>query len=348
MQPKVSIVIPVYNCENYIRTCMESITNQTYRNIEVIIINDGSKDKTKDIINSFISKDSRIIYIEQENSGPSMARNNGIDKATGEYLIFIDSDDTVEENYVEILLKSILDEKNDIVCCGYSDISIYGNVNCSDFIYDTNNIKKQDFLYKVCQGTGGVLWSKIFKKEIIDNYNVRMNKDIFMCEDLIFVLQYGSYCNNFSYIDEYLYNYNRLNVNSISSNISKEYLYNYIDVCKHIESILLDNNLKKEEVSKIISNRVQSIVTTIIDSEIKNINKKGIKEIFNDINDIISEEYINLYKTSFKADSKLSKPYVFLIKNNKIYECILYRYILSLLRNFKQTIKLNKKVQMEN
>lgn len=347
MQPKVSIIIPAYNCDKYIGKCIESVKNQTYENIEIVIINDGSTDKTKEVISSYISKDSRIIYIEQKNSGPSTARNNGIDKSTGDYIVFIDSDDTVAINYVDRLLKVMLSEKNDITCCGYRDISIYGNIDCSDFIYETNDIKKQDFLYKVCQGTGGVLWSKIFKKEIINKNNIRMNKDIFMCEDLIFVLQYGSYCNNFGYVDEYLYNYNRLNDYSISSNISKTYLHNYIEVCKDIEKLLLVNSFEKEVVDGIIANRIQSAITTIIDSEVKSINSKGFRKVCNNIKNIISEEYIELYKSSFKTDNKLNKPYILFIKNNKIYSCIAYSFILNLLRNFKQSIKLNKKVQME-
>lgn len=339
MQPKVSVIIPAYNCEKYISKCIESIINQTYQNIEILIINDGSKDKTKDVINSFVNKDKRIAYIEQENSGPSVARNNGIDKAKGDYLIFIDSDDTVSENYVENLLNNILIKKSDIVCCGYIDISIYGEFKYSDFIDDTNNIKKEDFLYKVCQGTGGVLWSKIFKKEIIDKYNIRMKKDIYMCEDLIFVLQYGSYCKSFTYLDEYLYYYNRLNTNSITSNISKEYLYNYIEVCKHIEILLLNNNFEKDIVDKIISDRVQSVVITIIDSEVKNIKIKRLKETYTNIKNLIFENYIQLHKFRFKANSKFTQPYILFIKNNTIYCCIAYSYLLSLLRKIKQLIR---------
>ena len=83
----ISIIIPAYNCDKYIGKCIESVKNQTYENIEIVIINDGSTDKTKEVISSYISKDSRIIYIEQKNSGPSIARNNGIDKSTGIVLI---------------------------------------------------------------------------------------------------------------------------------------------------------------------------------------------------------------------------------------------------------------------
>lgn len=337
MQPKVSVIVPAYNCEKYIGKCIESICNQTYSNIEILIINDGSKDNTKDVINSFVNKDNRIVYIEQKNSGPSAARNAGLDNASGEYVMFVDSDDTVSEYYVKSLLDGILIEKSDLVCCGYIDISIYGQLKYSDFTSSSDNIRKENILTKVCKGTGGVLWCKIFRKDIIDLYNIRMNKDIYMCEDLIFVLQYVSYCENFKYLDEYLYYYNRLNTNSISSNISKSYLRNYIDVCKHIETILLNNNLGKNKVDTIISDRVQSVTITIIDSEVRK--KQKLKETYKNIKGILSEEYIRLYKSTFKTNNRILKPYISFIKNNKIYCSIVYSYMLSLLRNIKRIIK---------
>ena len=337
MQPKVSVIIPAYNCERFIGKCIESVCNQTYQNIEILIINDGSKDNTKNIINSFVNKDYRIVYIEQKNSGPSTARNTGLDNANGEYVIFVDSDDTISENYVEYLLNSILIEKCDLVCCGYIDISTYGQLKYSDFIDNSNCVKKESVLTNVCKGTGGVLWGKIFKKDIIDLHNIRMNKDIYMCEDLIFVLQYVSHCKSFKYLNEFLYHYNRLNTNSISSNISKGYLHNYIEVCKHIELILLSNDIEKDCVEQIISDRIQGIVITIIDSEVRRSRK--LKETYTNIKDLLSDKYIQLYKTTFKANNKLSKPYILFIKNNKIYCCITYSYMLSLVRKIKHCIK---------
>lgn len=344
MQSKVSIIIPVYNCEKYIGKCIESILKQSYKNIEIIIVNDGSKDKTSEVINLFSANDNRVIYIEQQNSGPSVARNNGISKATGEYITFIDSDDYIESNYIEALLDAIQKNKRDIVCCGYNDISEYGIVKHTDFM-EKNDITKNQFLYDVCQGTGGVLWNKIFKKDILDKYNIKMEKDIFMCEDLIFVLRYGSHCNSFGYIDKYLYNYNRLNSSSISTNISKDYINNYIEVCKKIEVILINNGFEKEKINKIICSRVQSGIISIIDSESKKILINGIKSTSSNLSEILNYSYIKLYKSSFKSDIKLYKPYVYFIRKNKVLSCILYSYMLNMIRNIKN--KINNKIQVE-
>ena len=136
MITKVSLIVPVYNNEKYIGKCIGSILNQTYKNIELIIINDGSKDNSDNIITNFQKTDERIKYIKQENSGPSQARNIGINIATGKYLMFIDSDDTVDKYYVEYMLKEIESNDYDIVCCGYKDISRFGVVKCNDFSFD--------------------------------------------------------------------------------------------------------------------------------------------------------------------------------------------------------------------
>ena len=106
---KYSIIVPAYNTEKYIDKCLKSIFSNTYKNFEVIIVNDGSTDKTEDIINKYIKKYDDIIHIKQKNMGLSMARNNGVKKATGDYLLFIDSDDYVEKNLLENINKNISD-----------------------------------------------------------------------------------------------------------------------------------------------------------------------------------------------------------------------------------------------
>ena len=110
----ISVIIPVYNVENYIKDCLTSVLNQTFEDIEVIIINDGSTDKSKDIVEQYVLKDSRIKLFDQNNMGLSAARNNGIEKSSGEYLFFVDSDDMLEENILEELYKIITNYKADI------------------------------------------------------------------------------------------------------------------------------------------------------------------------------------------------------------------------------------------
>ena len=118
----VSIVVPIYNAENYLTKCIYSIIKQTYKNIEIILVNDGSTDNSLKICETFALNDKRIIIISQKNMGVSTARNIGINVAKGEYISFVDSDDTIEDNYIQELVDNSNSGKVDVVICGYNDI----------------------------------------------------------------------------------------------------------------------------------------------------------------------------------------------------------------------------------
>ncbi|PHA03081.1 glycosyl transferase [Bacillus pseudomycoides] len=344
MAPKVSIVVPVYNSEKYLSECLESILNQTYTNIEVVIINDGSTDQSEKIVNKYKMKDDRIAYYYQDNCGPSEARNKGILNSTGEYLTFIDSDDTVEKYYIEFLLNKMISSDADLVCCGYKDISEYGVLNCIDFNFNTN-VSLYSFIDMVCKGTGGVLWGKIYKKEIIINSDLKLDKNIFMCEDLVFVLQYASQCQYFSSIKEPLYNYNRCNQNSISSNISISYIQNYITVCKRIDEIFISINLGEQKINEIITKRIQDLVMTLVEKQSIEIRVIGMKNAIANIMRILSIPYIKTHIGEFSTNSIFYKPYIFLIKNRLIRTSIIYGIYLNTLRNVKRRIKIGKQVR---
>ncbi|HGH7173398.1 TPA: glycosyltransferase family 2 protein [Bacillus wiedmannii] len=337
MDQKVSIIVPVYNCEKYISKCLESIINQTYKNIEIVIINDGSTDKSEKIINTYRKKDNRIICLFQDNSGPSEARNKGILNSTGKYLIFIDSDDTVDKCYVEFLLNQMIFSNSDLVCCGYKDISKYGVLNCTDFDFE-NSVSVHSFIEMTCKGTGGVLWGKIYKKEIIAKNDLKMDKDIFMCEDLVFVLQYTSQCKSFSAIKDYLYNYNRLNQNSISSNISIHYMQNYITVCERIDEVFHSVSLAGDKRKEIITKRVQDVVINLVEQQSIQIRGIGIKNATANIMGILSLRYIEKYVNSFSASNLFYKPYIFFLKKKLIRTSIIYGVYLNVLKSLKRRI----------
>ena len=123
----ISIVIPIYNVENYLRQCLDSIVAQTYQNFECLLINDGSPDHSADICREYVSKDSRFRYFEKENGGVSSARNLGIEHSKGEYITFIDSDDWVDSDYLEVLYTTLLEEGADIAVSTYKKFNIKDN-----------------------------------------------------------------------------------------------------------------------------------------------------------------------------------------------------------------------------
>ena len=328
MNSLVSIIVPVYNCEKYIGTCIESIVTQSYKNIEVIIIDDGSIDNTYKIIKEYINNDKRIKYFTQENSGPSVARNRGIEKANGEYLIFIDSDDFIEKIYVEKLVNEIQSEGLDIACCGYIDKSKYGIVKLNDFWINKDELNKQEFLSCVCNGVGGVLWAKIFRKDIIIENKIRMNPKIFMSEDLIFILEYCKYINRIGVINECLYHYNRLNYSSISSNIDINYLENYILLISKISELLTELKFDFDKINKIKALKVQDLINKVLISETyKYLELKDKDKFVSNLKLILENDFIKKYKNQISNNNILNRISNILIINKK-YTTLLYLSIL--------------------
>ncbi|NMH75296.1 glycosyltransferase family 2 protein [Bacillus sp. RO2] len=323
MNPKVSIILPAYNCEKYISKCIESILVQTFQDFELIIVNDGSNDNTEKIIQHFIKNDSRIIYLIQKNQGPSAARNNGINKAKGDFLAFIDSDDTVKKNYVELLVNGAKNSNADLICCGYVDISVYGSYNSHDFL-GLENITRENFIKMACKGTGGVLWSKLFKTSIVKKYNIFLDNDIFMCEDLIFILKYVQNCDSYLSINEYLYEYNRLNVESISSNISPAYLNNYVKVWDKIKQILTMNFQNHYLIQSIIREKVQDVAIKIVEQQCATLTSNNLRSVLYNINILLRNDYFMKYKHEFKPPLYRYKPLVFFMKYDLVLLCVLY------------------------
>lgn len=332
MFAKVSVVVPVYNCELYLAYCLESILSQSYKNIEVIVINDGSKDKSDEICREYQARDQRIIYEYQENQGPSVARNNGLHLASGDYITFIDADDTVETNYIKILLDCLQKNNADLACCGYNDINAKGSFPHTDFNFN-KILSLQDIMLVVCKGTGGVLWGKLYKREIITNNNIFLDPNIFMSEDLIFVLEYISYCKKFSETQQFLYNYNRLNERSISLNFSSKYINNSLAVCLQIESIFNRVNIDSSKTRKVLAERIQSMLIKIIEAN-SNASWKR-KDVLVELTRVLLNDYVKRFVTSFETNYILQKPYIYLLKNRNLRSAILYGTLLKMLRKIR-------------
>ena len=194
---KISVIVPIYNVEKYIDRCIKSIVNQTYKNLEIILINDGSLDKSGQICDTWESKDNRIKVIHQMNSGVSVARNTGLENATGEYVTFVDSDDYIEPKYCEIL-KCRLEENNvDIIYC---------NVFNKKHV-DTNKItrwstREYDPVFKMPHC---FVWGALYKSKILQE--IRFDNDLFVAEDSYFFVQAVKRSRYIAHVDTALYHY---------------------------------------------------------------------------------------------------------------------------------------------
>ncbi len=211
----VSVIVPLYNAEKYIEETMESILNQTYKNIEIVIVDDGSKDQSSSIVKNFKKKyPEQIKYISQENQGVSVARNTGIENANGEYISFLDSDDLWHSTKIEKQIESM--HKNNMNACYCGFMNFYEETgekveNTTNFV--KGNMTKAFLTHQVFAQTS--TW--IFKKSIVMNHNIRFTPGCSWGEDLEFLFKLMS-VTNVCYVDEYLTYYRILSGGSLSSN----------------------------------------------------------------------------------------------------------------------------------
>lgn len=219
-QPLISIIIPVYNVEKYLNACIDSVLKQTYFNIEIVLVNDGSIDSSGDICNQYQLRDARIKVIHLENGGVSRARNKGIEVCSGDYICFIDSDDTIESSYIQDFKDSI-EENIEIYIQGTNIIKQDGTKNKVSYkaisimdiygIFNTNNLCGHGYAH-----------GKMYHSSLIKNNNIKFQEVVKFSEDLLFILECLLYTNKIKYIDRFGYNYFLRIGNASSKNYSFE------------------------------------------------------------------------------------------------------------------------------
>ncbi|KJQ75652.1 glycosyl transferase family protein [Streptococcus mitis] len=234
MDDKITVIVPVYNVENYLRKCLDSIITQTYKNIEIIVVNDGSTDASGQICQEYAQKDNRIIYIEKENGGLSDARNVGLDKMTGSYVTFIDSDDWIEQDYIETLYKKIVEYQADIAVGNYYSYNedeetyyfhIYGD-SYYEKIYD--NISIFENLYESQEMKSFALisaWGKLYKAKLFDYLRFEKGK---LGEDGYFNQKMYLSVNKVVYLNKGLYAY-RQRSGSITKTWTEKWMHALVD-----------------------------------------------------------------------------------------------------------------------
>ena len=198
--PEISIIVPVYKVEKYLHECIESIINQTFKDIEIILVNDGSPDNCGKICDEYAKKDNRIIVIHQKNGGLSNARNTGIRHAMGQYIAFVDSDDIIDIKYCEVLYNLIKDSNYDFSVC---DVHKFKDENFSKPINDVNNIKiinNIEFLtLQINKKTEFGVWNKLYKKSVFEKIlfaDGKLNEDVIFSADLAATLSNKIICTN--------------------------------------------------------------------------------------------------------------------------------------------------------
>lgn len=246
MQNLVSVIIPIYNVEKYLEKCLQSVASQTYTNIQVILINDGSPDNCNAICEAYCKKDNRFSLVCKKNGGPSSARNVGLNLIKGDYLLCVDADDWIEPNMIEVLLQNMISYKADLsVCSFYED-----KKNCTKkefFSHTIQELSQEDAIKELIlpKKFYGFLWNKLLKKDIIAN--LRFDESIIKGEDSLFLCQYILNCNSIVLYDIPLYHY-RIDSVSISRSKFNEKKMSVLEAYSRIVKELDNHNYPKEIV----------------------------------------------------------------------------------------------------
>ena len=282
----ISIIVPIYNAQNYIKKCIDSIINQTKKELEIILINDGSTDDTDKIIKKY--NDKRIKYFINKNCGIGSTRNFGIEKATSKYILFIDSDDYLELDACEKLYKKIEEDKSDIVVYNFNkvDNEIAEKVTIYPFL-KTNLKNSPNILLDINMSP----WNKLYKRELIIKNKIRFVEDL-KYEDAPFVSETLYKADKISYLNEYLYNY-IIHTNSETS-IRDNKMF---DIIKIVD--LIRNKLNEPYLIDTINKLTVRILTNYTIQQRYNKNKKErnkfIDKVFdylkNNVKDYKSNKY---------------------------------------------------------
>lgn len=310
---KISIIVPVYNVENYIKNTLDSILNQTLKDIEIIAINDGSTDNTKNILDSYSKKFDRIKVIHQENKGVSATRNKGILYAKGEYIGFVDADDLIDCNMYETLYKKATFNNADIAICGFIEEDLKGNVfreysyKYSNKILIDNDIRKsfKESLDTELSPLGGAsICNKIFKRKLLTDNKILIDESITVGEDFCLNIHCFDKAKSVVGVDEKFYHYMKINPNSIMTKMDDTKFYKFIEGRKAIIKTLNDFDFDSEEYLRFENGRNFANLIQIADYKIKQSNdmKKSYKITMNILK---SDEFKSSIKLS--SDKYLSK-----------------------------------------
>ena len=234
--PKISIIVPVYNAEKYIDRCLQSIIHQSFTDWELIIVNDGSTDKSSEICEYFAKQDKRIRVFHKKNEGVALARQLGIEKAKGEYSIHVDSDDWIEENMLEEMFKSISENEADILISDF-----YVDQNGKTFYREqrTTKILPTDILREIFnRHLFGSLWHKLIRHSLYRKYNIHFIPEINYCEDVLVLAQLLQLDIKVAFLHKAFYHYNQECPNSITKNYTKAIFSIRKNYVNHLINIL--------------------------------------------------------------------------------------------------------------
>ena len=335
MEPTLSIIVPIYQAEKSLRNCIQSILRQTMSNFELLLIDDGSKDKSSLICKEYLQKDKRIRFFEKSNSGVSETRNLGIKKARGKYIQFVDSDDTLVDCMCERMINTAEENNCELVICGYKKCegSLNEVINYENLFINNMNNSGEIFGNLYVKELISTPWNKLFLKSKIKEY---FDKKLSLGEDLVFNLEYMRNISSISIISDPLYNY------FINRKIALKQLYkrtNYetilrgytevIAFCDEIFGVKYNSNLINQYFVKFVQGCFLAIVA----------NKDNSTKLkLQQIKQIVYNEKLNSVCNTVNYDNRLLAFQSNLILNKNIYLIYYFQIIKRIIKNIKNNI----------
>lgn len=312
MAIKVSVIIPIYNCDKYIGQCVETLINQTLKECEFIFINDGSIDNSLSILKGFEKKDSRVKVINQTNQGVSVARNVGLNIATGEYIGFVDGDDYVEKDYFKRLYECAKENSCDIVFVdwkskqeGYESI-----LNLSfqkEVLLNKTYIEREMYPFFLKEDSLNSVCNKIFKRKLIIDNNISFPKGVALGEDAAFNIKVFTVANNCYYIDFAGYNYREVEGSATRDIISKDYFKSTLSVYKETHEEFEKWSLSDEEIKRLKSIKFINNVMAYTYVYFKPNEKNKLRDRFRYIRQMINTEEVGQAIKTCKDDVLIGK-----------------------------------------
>ena len=302
---KISVIVPVYNVEKYLDKCLTSLIKQTYKNFEIIVINDGSIDNSLAICNKYANKYDNVKVYDYKNAGVAHARNVGIKKATGDYLLFVDSDDYIDEKLLENLNEFLKKNDCDIVC-----FDMYKVVNNVNTYYHTSNSLVKDNIKRYIIGDSGPC-NKLIKKKLFNN--LKFMEKIYY-EDLATMPILVLYTNKIEFLEEPLYYYVQRD-NSIMH--QKKFSEKLLDIFTSLDNVyeVYDGNYKDEIEYLYITHLLRSASMRFLEYD-------DTKEYLKEINDIIRTRFPNWKKNKYLKLSSFKLKIICYLAYNKKYRLL--------------------------
>lgn len=306
---KFSIIVPIYNIEKYVEKCIESLINQTYKNIEILLIDDGSTDSCPEICKKYEEKDNRIKYIRKENGGLSSARNCGLSNANGDYIWFVDGDDYIKNDALEILEKELIKNDYDVLCFN----TYTGNEDGFKERNIQNSIETENIYQKYVISAPSACF-KIFKHELLKKSNFKFREGI-IYEDLAIIPSLLCYTDKIGFIEDYLYYYvtrndSIMHVKKFNPNREHKYI-----ALENLEGIFKENNLFDKYKNEIEYLYIKHLIITY-STELLIYDKKIYKERLKNAVKYMNEKFPNWTKNYYFNKEPFSKKiYVYAIKN---------------------------------